>query len=90
MSKILQDLNLGANLRRLRKEKKLTQNDICARMSRYGRPMQQSTYAQIEGGKRNIFVSDLLAFRLALGVTFDDIFAGLYPVDKYRLMDKQP
>ena len=84
MSKILQDISIGKNLQRLRKERQLTQSDVCTRMSLAGRPMLQSTYAQIETGRRNIYVSDLIALRAVLDVSYDDIFAGLEPVNKYE------
>ena len=89
MSKILQDLNIGANMRKIRKSKQFTQIDVCAKMAKLGRPMLQSTYAQIETGTRNIFVSDLLAFRLAMDVTFDDIFAELHPINTFNATNQR-
>ena len=83
MSKLLQDVSIGDNLRRFRKAKGLTQFDICAQMTLIGRPMVQSTYAQIETGKRNIFVSDLIALTQILGVSFDDFFGNLTFINKY-------
>lgn len=83
MAKILQDLSIGDNLRALRKKRGLTQNDICAQMAHMGRPMLQSTYAQIESGSRNIFVSDLIALKRVLHASYDDLFRDLEPVNKY-------
>lgn len=85
MTKILQDVNLGANLKLLRNSKGLTQDDVCAKMSVMGRPMLQSNYAQIESGKRNIFLSDLLVLKEIFEVSFDDIFKDLKPINKYDL-----
>jgi len=87
MSKIIQDVSIGINLQRLRKSKGLTQEQLCAKMGLAGRPMLQSTYAQIETGVRNIFVSDLLVIVKILGVTFKDIFDGLEPINKYDMED---
>lgn len=84
MAKILQDISIGDNLQRLRKAKKLTQNDICAQLSLKGRPMLQSTYAQIETGARNIFVSDLIALKEVLSTSYEEMFKGLTPVNKYE------
>ena len=81
--KLLQDISIGDNLRRLRQEKGLTQADVCTKMTLMGRPMIQSTYAQIETGKRNIFVSDLIALKTVFNAQFDEIFAGLTPVNKF-------
>ena len=52
MAKLLQDISIGSNLQRIRKARNLTQNEVCAKMAIEGRPMLQSTYAQIESGKR--------------------------------------
>ena len=84
MAKVLQDINIGDNLQKLRKAKGLTQNDICAKLSAVGRPMLQSTYAQIETGARNIFVSDLIALKSVLNVPYDEIFKDLVPINKYE------
>ena len=83
MSKLLQDVNLGNNLRKIRKAKHLRQVDVCARMDLLGRPMLQSTYAQIESGKRNIFVSDLLALKKVFDVSYDEIFTDLDLIRKF-------
>lgn len=83
MAKILQDVSIGTNLRALRRTRGLTQSDVCAQMSRLGRPMSQSTYAQIESGARNIFVSDLIALRRVLHTDYDAFFKGLEPINKY-------
>ena len=85
MTKILQDVNLGANLKQLRNSKGLTQDDVCAKLSVMGRPMLQSNYAQIESGKRNIFLSALLVLKEIFEVSFDDIFKDLKPINKYDL-----
>ena len=53
----MQYISIGENLKKLRKVTGMTQNDICARLDVMGRPMSQSTYAQLEMGARNIFVS---------------------------------
>ncbi len=87
MAKILQDLNIGANLRALRKKRGLTQNDVCAQLAHMGRPMLQSTYAQIESGSRNIFVSDLIALKRVFHADYDDFFLGLEPISKYAEQD---
>lgn len=84
MAKILQDISIGDNLQRIRKTLGLTQNDVCARMASLGRPMLQSTYAQIETGARNIFVSDLIALRIVLNTQYDEMFDGLEPINKYE------
>lgn len=87
MSKLIQDINLGKNLQRLRKANGLTQDEICAKLDLAGRPMLRSTYAQIETGARNIFVSDLIVIKSVLNVEYDEIFKDLKPIDKYELVN---
>lgn len=89
MSKLIQDVNLGSNIQKIRKSRNLTQEQICAKMSLAGRPMIQSTYAQIETGVRNIFVSDLIVLTKILNVSFNDVFSGLKPINKYDSEEKQ-
>ena len=83
MSKIIQDVNIGVNLQKLRKAKGLTQEQLCAQMTIAGRPMIQSIYTRIETGARNIFVSDLIVIVKILGATFEDVFRDLEPINKY-------
>ncbi|WNX85335.1 helix-turn-helix transcriptional regulator [Agathobaculum sp. NTUH-O15-33] len=83
MSKILQDISIGDNLRRIRQKQGLTQREVCAQLAIAGRPMSQSTYAQIETGVRNIFVSDLIAIKSILKAEYSDFFNGLVPIMKF-------
>lgn len=89
MTKILQDVNLGINLKRIRKSKGLTQDEVCAKLALLGRPMVQNNYAQIESGKRNIFLSDLIALKEIFDVSYDDLFKDLKPISKYDLKENQ-
>lgn len=84
MAKLIQDINLGKNLQRLRKVNGFTQEDICAKLDLVGRPMLRSTYAQIETGARNIFISDLIALKCIFNVDYDEIFQDLKPINKYE------
>ena len=84
MAKLIQNLSIGRNLRKLRDARVLTQEDVCARMSQLVRPMLQSAYSQIETGQRNLFVSDLIALRTVLNAQYDDFFRGLVPIDRYK------
>lgn len=83
MAKFIQDISIGGNLKRLRKMQGLTQTDVCARMELFGRPMSQSTYAMIESGTRNIFVSDVIALKRIFNVEFEELFTNLEPINKY-------
>lgn len=85
MSKIIQDVNIGANIQKIRKFKGLTQDDMIAKLDLSGRPMIKTTYSQIETGKRNIFASDLVAVSRILNVTIDSFFENIEPVNKYEI-----
>ncbi len=84
MAKLLQDISIGDNLQRIRKARGLTQNEVCSKMAIAGRPMLQSTYAQIERGTRNIFVSDLIVLKSVLQTSYEEIFKDLTPINKYN------
>ena len=87
MDKLLQDVCLGKNLKQYRKALGLTQGDVCAQMGIKGRPMSQNTYSQIESGRRNIFVSDLVVLSQVLKVDFNKIFENIKPISKYSELE---
>lgn len=77
MQKFLQDIHIGNNLRLLRKNRGLSQYDMVARLDELGRSMSRASYAHIEQGMRNLYVSDLILFKEILGVEYNDFFEGL-------------
>ena len=74
--KIKQDYCIGANLRRLRKQAGLTQEQAAARLQVEGIDMTRDFYAHIETGDYNIRVSELAALRKIYQCSYDDIFQG--------------
>ena len=77
MTKILNDVVFGQNVRRIRMSKGLTQEQTIAKMQLLGSPISRSTYAIIEMGKGNIFVSDLVALQKIFNVDFAEFFEGV-------------
>ena len=77
MQKLLQNIHIGENLQRLRKIKGLSQDDMVVKLALKGRTMSRSSYAHIEQGIRNIFVSDLILFKEIFDVSYDEFFKGL-------------
>jgi transcriptional regulator with XRE-family HTH domain len=75
--KIRRDRNMGDNLRRLRKEKGLSQEKICAELQRRGCDIGRTTYAKYESGELNIRASVLIELRKLYGCSFDAFFEGL-------------
>lgn len=77
MEKLLQDISLGHNLRRLRKIKNFTQTSIIAQLQVMGSNLSRTTYNKIEQGKRNIYVSDLIRLQHIYSVSFDEFFQNI-------------
>ena len=74
MQWILQDIPIGANIQRVRTQKKLTQTQTTVRLQLLGSSMSQSTLANIESGRRNIKASDLKALQQVFNVDFEEFF----------------
>ena len=75
--KIRRDRNLGDNLRRLRIDKGISQEKLCAELQRRGCDIGRTTYAKYEAGELNIRASVIIELRKIYNCTFDDFFEGL-------------
>ena len=76
--KIKQDISIGNNLRILRKNARLSQEDVAAKLELMGLSISREIISQIELGRYSIRVSVLLALKQIYNVaTFDEIFRGL-------------
>ena len=75
--KIRRDRNMGDNLRRLRMDRGLSQEKLCAQLQRRGCDIGRTTYAKYEAGELNIRASVLIELKKIYGCTYDDFFAGL-------------
>ena len=71
---ILQDIPIGRNIQAIRIEKKLTQEQVVAKLQLMGSNMSRSTLANIEVGRRNIKASDLRALKTLFDVDYDMFF----------------
>lgn len=74
--KVKQDYCIGANLRQLRKQAGLTQEQVAAKLQVAGIDMSRDFYAHIESGDYNVRVSELSALRKIYQCSYDDIFRG--------------
>lgn len=79
MEKIKQDLNIGRNIQRIRKSRRMSQKDVVIQMNLRGRMISVSGYAHIEQGRQNLFVSDLIMLKEILNVPYEEFFRGLIP-----------
>ena len=65
---------VGTHLSWLRKQKKLTQEQLAARMQLLGCDMTRSALAKIEVGQRHIYPDEMKALCQALGKSYNDLF----------------
>ena len=79
MQKVIQNANFGQNLKRIRSERGLSQNDLVSRMQVLGSTISRSGYSMIELGTRNIKVTDLVALQQVYNVDFAEFFEGIKP-----------
>lgn len=77
VQKIKQDISLGSNIRQLRKQSHLTQEQVVARLQLQGIEISRSSYSQIECGTYNIRVSELIALAELFHVDFNAFFINL-------------
>ncbi len=75
--KIRPDLNIGNNIRMLRKQNHMTQEQVVTKLQLLGIPMSKSTYAKIETNRMNIKVSELFALVYIFETDFNSFFKGI-------------
>lgn len=77
MQKIRPDLDIGRNIQRLRRETKMTQDQVVARLQLMGIEISISTYAKLETNRMNIKVSELVALCQIFNADISEFFNGL-------------
>lgn len=75
--KLRRDRSMGDNLRKLRLERRLSQEKLCAQLQRMGCDIGRTTYEKYETGELNICISVLVALRKIYGCSYDAFFEGL-------------
>lgn len=75
--KIRRDRHMGDNLKRLRNEKGISQEKLCAELQRRGCDIGRTTYAKYEAGEFNIRSSVIIELKKIYGCSYDEFFAGL-------------
>lgn len=75
--KQVNDISIGNNLRVLRTEANLTQEQVVAQLQLRNLATSRSIYSQIEAGTYNIRVSELIALTEIFHTDFNTIFNGL-------------
>ena len=74
--RIKQDLRIGENIRRIRKERKLGQTDLVRILQIDGCDMTRECLVKIERCTQHIQVSQLQAIKKALNTTYDALIDG--------------
>jgi len=70
-------MDIGNNIQKARRNKKLTQDEVVAKLQIMGLKMSRSTYTKIETNRINIRVSELVALAYILGIDYNFLFVGL-------------
>lgn len=78
MQKIRPDMDIGKNIQTLRLQKKMTQEQVVAKLNLMGLSISKSTYAKLETNRMNIKVSELVALSKIFEKDFNAFFSGLY------------
>ena len=74
--KIKQDLQIGENIRRIRKERGMGQTDLVRILQIDGCDMTRECLVKIERGIQHIQASQLQAIKKALNTTYDALIDG--------------
>lgn len=75
--KIRHDITLGSNIRKLRRQSHLTQEQVVAQLQLQGIDISRSSYSQIECGTYNIRVSELAALAKIFQADYNAFFENL-------------
>ena len=71
--KIKQDIHIGANIKAIRKKRKIKQTDLVGLLQLEGVDMTREALVKIENGSQHIRATQLRAIRDALQTTYDDL-----------------
>lgn len=65
---------VGNNVRKLREEANVTQEQLSARLQVNGCDITRSAVAKIEVGQRHLYPDEIILIKKILNVSYDDIF----------------
>ncbi|MDO4542290.1 MAG: helix-turn-helix transcriptional regulator [Bacillota bacterium] len=77
--------SLGHNIRRIREEQGLTQEQLSARLQTMGCDITRSALAKIEVGQRHIYPDELKCFTHSLQISYDELFMESQPRNGTKL-----
>ncbi len=70
---IITEKRVGANIRRIRESKNMTQENLSAKLQVRGCDITRSALAKIEVGQRHLYVDEIIHFKEIFSVTFEDL-----------------
>ena len=65
---------MGRNIRRLRMERKLSQEQLAAQLQVRGCDVTRSALAKIEVGQRHLYPDEIMLLRQILNVSYEELF----------------
>ena len=68
------DIKIGANIRRIRKEKGIGQTELAIKLQLSGIDITREVIVKIERGIQHIYASQLRGIKDALDTTYDELF----------------
>lgn len=77
IQKLRQDIQIGGNIRKLRQQSGLTQEQVVTQLQLHGIEISRSSYSQIECGTYNIRISELIALKELFQVDYDVFFENI-------------
>ena len=75
--KLRQDIQIGGNIRKLRQQNGLTQEQVVTHLQLHGIEISRSSYSQIECGTYNIRISELMILKELFRVDYNSFFENL-------------
>lgn len=75
--KLKQDIQIGGIIRKLRKERHMTQEEVVAKLQLKNIDITRSIYSQIEGGRYSIRISVLVELARLFCVDYNAFFQNI-------------
>ncbi len=67
------ETRIGNNIRKIREERRMTQDTLAAKLQVMGCDITRSAVAKIEVGQRHLYPDEIVLIRQILNTTFDEI-----------------
>ena len=71
---VIVEKRIGANIRSLREQAKLTQEALATKLQIEGCDITRSAIAKIEVGQRHLYPDEIILLKKVLKVSYEDIF----------------